>query len=309
MPSRRRFLSAAALAAAAVSLRPTILRADTSAASAPEAGPLLTRPIPSTGEALPVIGMGTSGSFDVPAGERDALREVLRRFLAGRARVIDTAPVYGEAEPAVGALVAELDARDKIFLATKISTTGRDSGLAQFRQSLADLETDSVDLLQVHSLRDWQTQLPLIRALKADGKTRYIGVTHSSNGAHDELAAVIESERPDFLQVNYSVAEPGAADRLLPLAQDLGVAVIVNRAFLDGALFKRVDGKILPPWAPDFGITSWAQLFLKFALGHPAVTVVIPATGKPERQSDNLKAGTGPMLEPAQCAELVQIFG
>jgi len=307
MRSRRRFLAIAA-AAAAAGLRPSLALGDTSAAAAPEAGPLLTRPIPASGEMLPVIGMGTSGSFDRPADERDALREVLRRFLAAGARVIDTAPVYGEAEAAVGALVAELGARAKVFLATKISITGREAGLAQFRRSLADLRTDAVDLLQVHSLRDWQTQLPLIRALKAEGKTRYVGVTHSSNGAHDDLAAVIESERPDFLQVNYSVAEPAAQDRLLPLARDLGVAVIVNRAFLDGALFERVDGKALPPWAADFGIGSWAQLFLKFALSHPAVTVVIPATGKPDRQSDNLRAGVGPMLPPAQCAELVQIF-
>ncbi len=308
MRSRRRFLAIAA-AAAAAGLRPSLALGDMSAAAAPETGPLLTRPIPSSGEMLPVIGMGTSGSFDVPAGERDALREVLRRFLAAGARVIDTAPVYGEAEAAVGALVAELGAREKVFLATKISITGREAGLAQFQRSLADLRTESVDLLQVHSLRDWQTQLPLIRALKAEGKTRYVGVTHSSNNAHDDLAAVIESERPDFLQVNYSVAEPAAQDRLLPLARDLGIAVIVNRAFLDGALFKRVDGKALPPWAADFGIGSWAQLFLKFTLSHPAVTVVIPATGKPDRQSDNLKAGVGPMLPPAQCAELVQIFG
>lgn len=308
MPNRRHVLRSAALVAAATAIRPSRLWADTASASASDAGPLLTRPIPSTGEQLPIIGMGTADSFDRPPGERGLLRQVLRRFFAAGARVIDTAPVYGEAEPALGALLDETGARDKTFLATKISVTGRDAGMAQFRQSLADLKTDSVDLLQVHNLRDWQTQLPLIRELQAEGKTRYVGVTHSREHAHDELAAVIEVEAPDFVQVNYSVVEPAAEERVLPIARDRGIAVIVNRAFQDGALFKRVEGMALPSWAPDFGIGSWAQLFLKFALSHSAVTVVIPASGDPDHESDNLKAGTGPMLEPAQRAELVQMF-
>ncbi|MCC7252078.1 MAG: aldo/keto reductase [Hyphomicrobium sp.] len=269
---------------------------------------MATRAIPATGEKIPVIGMGTSGSFEVGEGtpEYDALREVLKVFFAGGGTVIDTAPTYSNAEDVLGALLAEQNLRPKTWLATKLSgVRGRDAGLAQFNNTLGRLKTDKVELLQVHNLGDLKTQLALARELKAEGKTRYVGVTHYLEYAHDELADIVAAEKPDFLQINYSVVTRGAEKRLFPLAKDLGVAVMINRAFEDGKLFGRVKDKPLPDWTAAAGITSWAQAFLKFALSNPAVTVVIPATGKPHRQADNLKAGLGPNLTEEQRASLI----
>ena len=302
MTSRRSFLSAAAVAAAAAALGPL-----PAWASRPPAG-LATRIVPSSGEALPAIGMGTSGSFEVDLPGREPLKEVLRRFVAGGASVIDTSPNYSNAEDVLGDLMAELGIRDRIFLATKLAADDRAAGEAQFAQSLVRLRTDKVELLAVHNLRDWPNQLQLARDLKAEGKTRYIGLTHFRDDAHERLAEIMASEKPDFIQVNYSVSATHADRALLPLARDLGVAVMVNRAFDDGALFARVAGRPLPGWAAEMGVGSWAQMFLKFVTSHPAVTVVIPATGKPDRQSDQLKAGLGPDLTPAQRAELVAMF-
>lgn len=314
MYTRRRFLTSTAIAAAAgIGLAacrdPAQATPVETAQAAPTlAGPLNTRPIPSTGEKIPVIGMGTSGSFEVgdSAGERDPLREVLRRFFAAGASLIDTAPTYGTAEDVLGALLAEQKLRPKAWIATKLSgVNGREEGLAQFNDTLRRLKTDKVELLQVHNLGDLKTQLALARELKSEGKVRYVGVTHYLERAQDELAAVVQAEKPDFLQINYSVVTRGAEKRVLPLARDLGVAVLINRAFEDGKLFAQVKDKPLPAWAAEAGIASWAQAFLKFALSHPAVTVVIPATGKPDRQSDNLGAGTGPDLTEAQRQSLI----
>ncbi len=320
MYSRRRFLTSAATAAAGLSL--AACRDDAqavTAAAAPAAattgmapGPLNTRSIPSTGEKLPVIGMGTSGSFEVgdSAAERDPLREVLKRFFAGGATLIDTAPTYSVAEDVMGALLAEQNLRDKAWIATKLSgVNGREAGLAQFNDTLRRLKTDKVELLQVHNLGDLKTQLALARELKAQGKVRYVGVTHYLERAQDELADVVQDDKPDFVQINYSVVSRGAEKRLFPMARELGVAVLVNRAFEDGRLFSQVADKPLPAWAAGIGITSWAQAFLKFALSHPAVTVVIPATGKPDRQSDNLKAGIGPDLDEEQRRSLIAAVG
>ena len=303
MTSRRTFLTAAAIAATAAALRPAPLFASAAAPSA-----IATRIIPASGEALPAIGMGTSGSFEVDLPGREALKEVLRRFVAGGARVIDTSPNYSNAEDVLGDLMAELNLRDRIFLATKLAADDRAAGQAQFAQSLQRLRTDRVELLAVHNLRDWQNQLGLARELKAAGKTKYIGLTHFRDDAHERLAEIMAAEKPDFIQVNYSVSATHADRALLPLARDLGVAVMVNRAFDDGALFARVAGKPLPGWAGEMGVGSWSQMVLKVVTSHPAVTVVIPATGKPDRQSDQLKAGLGPDLTPAQRAELVAMF-
>ncbi|MDH5339929.1 MAG: aldo/keto reductase [Rubrivivax sp.] len=304
MTSRRSFLSAAALTATAAALHPRLVLAATPAV----ASGLAKRVIPATGEAIPVIGMGTSGSFEVDAAGRGPLREVLRRFVAGGASVIDTSPNYGNAEDVLGDLMAELGVRDKIWLATKLAADDRAAGEAQFARSLKRLRTDKVELLAVHNLRDWKTQLACARELKAQGKTRYVGLTHYVDARHDELADIMAAQKPDFIQINYSVSAPNADKRLLPLARDTGVAVMINRAFDDGRLFARVADKALPGWAAEAGVTSWAQMFLKFALGHPAVTVVIPATGKPDRQSDNLKAGRGRDLSAVERAELVAMF-
>ena len=233
---------------------------------------------------------------------------MLKRFFDGGGTVIDTAPTYGNAEQLLGPLLSELNLRKRAFIATKLSgVKGREEGLAQFNQSLKTLQTDKVELLQVHNLNDWKTQMALARELKSQGKVKYVGVTHYTESGQEGLADVVQATKPDFLQINYSVTQRGAEKRVFPLAKDLGVAVLVNRNFDDGALFSRVQGKSLPGWATEAGITSWAQLFLKFALSHDAVTAVIPATGKPDRQSDNLKAGKGPLLAAAQKSELIQL--
>jgi aryl-alcohol dehydrogenase-like predicted oxidoreductase len=273
---------------------------------------MLRRPIPSSGETIPVIGMGTSGSFEVsPSGaEFQALKEVLKRFVEGGATVIDTAPTYGNAEDILGALFRESGVRSRTFIATKLSrVSGREEGLEQFRSTLKRLGTDKVELLQVHNLGDWKTQLEVARQLKSEGKVRYVGLTHYTERAQDDLADAVQQSKPDFLQINYSLTQRGAEKRVFPLAKQLGVAVLANRNFDDGALFDRVKGKQLPDWAAEAGVTSWAQMFLKFALSDDAVTAVIPATGKPDRQSDNLKAGFGPMLTAQQKADLVKLVG
>lgn len=303
MSSRRSFLSAAALAATAAALHPL-----PAFAVSPVATSLVRRAIPSSGETIPVIGMGTSGSFEVDAAGREPLKEVLRRFVAGGASVIDTSPNYSNAEDVLGDLMAELGVRDKIFLATKLAADNRAAGEAQFADSLRRLRTDKVELLAVHNLRDWKTQLAYARELKAQGKTKYVGLTHYVDEKHEELAGIMAAEKPDFIQINYSVSTTNADKRLLPMARDMGVAVMINRAFDDGRLFSRVAGKALPRWAAEAGVTSWAQMFLRFVTSHPAVTVVIPATGKPDRQSDNLKAGVGRDLSAAERAELIAMF-
>ena len=272
---------------------------------------MLQRTIPSTGEKIPAIGMGTSGSFEVPidSGDYDALKEVLRRFLDGGGRVIDTAPTYSNAEDVLGALFRESGHRGRTFIATKLSgVTGKEQGLAQFRTTLQRLNTDNVELLQVHNLRDWKTQLALARELKAEGKVKYVGVTHYVESAQDELADVVQQSKPDFLQINYSVTRRGAEKRVLPMAKDLGVAVLANRNFDDGAIFQKVREKPLPAWAADVSASTWAQLLLKFVLSHEAVTSVIPATGKPERQSENLRAGFGALLSAKQRQELIALL-
>jgi diketogulonate reductase-like aldo/keto reductase len=303
MTSRRQFMGTVILGSVAL---------QQFARAAAAAGGMLRRPIPSTGEMIPAIGMGTSGSFQIPSdgAEYQALKEVLKRFVAGGASLIDTAPTYGNAEDNLGPLLAEGGYRKKVFIATKLSgVTGRDEGLEQFANTLKRLKTDKVELLQVHNLRDWKTQLAVARELKQQGKVKYVGVTHYVDSAHDEIADVVQASKPDFLQINHSVTNRGIEKRVLPLAKELGVAVLTNRNFNDGDLFRQVAGKPLPGWAAEANVSSWAQMFLKYSLSHAAVTAVIPATGKPDRQSDNLKAGAGPLLTPAQQKELIALVG
>ena len=309
MNRRREFLCRAALATAAVSGLPSAL----AQVSLPETSrksrrKLQTRLVPATGERLPVIGLGTSGSFEVGSSDaaRVRLREVLRRFVVGGGTVIDTAPTYSSAEDVLGELLEEGGWRQDIFLATKLSgVTGRDEGRTQFAESLRRLRTDRIELLQVHNLRDTATQLEVARGLKAEGKVRLVGITHYVESAHEELARLMALHKPDFVQINYSVVSRGVEQRVLPLAAELGIAVMVNRSFEDGRLFTRVADRPLPAWAADVGASSWAQLFLKFVLSEPAVTVVIPATSKPRNLSDNLKAGTGQMLDARQRQALI----
>ncbi len=271
---------------------------------------LLTRKVPSTGEALPVIGAGTSGSFEVEAdsAEYQQLKRVLKAFFDGGGKVIDTSPNYGGADSILGQLLEEGGWHRQCFIATKIAADSRADAQAQWAGTLKSLRTDKVDLLQIHNLRDWQTQLPYARELKQQGKARYVGITHYLNSGHQDVARIVRSEPLDFIQINYSVNAPQAAHELLPLCQDKGVAVLINRAFDDGRLFARVKDQALPAWAAEAGIGSWAQLFLKFAISHPAVTTVIPATGRPERQLDQLKAGHEPLLSQAQQQALIKQF-
>jgi aryl-alcohol dehydrogenase-like predicted oxidoreductase len=309
MSTRRQFIGqSSALLAGSAFLGAGAL----SVARAASEGTMLKRTIPSSGEAVPAIGMGTSGSFEITAGspEYQALKEVLKRFFDGGATLIDTAPTYSNAEDILGPLLADAKLRPKAFIATKLSgVTGRDEGLAQFQKTLKSLRTDKVELLQVHNLGDWQTQIALARELKEQGKVKYTGITHYLDSAQDRLADVVQQTKPDFLQINYSITNRGAEKRLFPMAKDLGIAVLANRNFNDGALFNQVKGKALPAWAAEAGVTSWAQMFLKFVLSHEAVTAVIPATGKPDRQSDNIKAGFGPLLTAAQKQEVIRLVG
>lgn len=295
MPNRRRFIQTAAGAA--------LLGPSWTARALSRQAPMLTRAIPATGEALPVIGLGTADTFNVPPGDAAALAplaQVLDTLLQAGGSLIDTAPSYGHAEAVTGALLARNGGLwPQAFLATKISTQGHESAMRQLRQSQKALGSDKLDLVQVHNLIDTANQLALLRDLKRQGVIRYVGITHYADHAHDELTALVERERPDFVQVNLSVGARNAEKRLLPACQARGVAVLVNRPFQDGALFRQVRGMALPPLAAELGCTSWAQLFLKFIIGHPAVTAVIPATSKPANMADNARAGFGQQPDAA----------
>ncbi len=255
------------------------------------------RPIPRTGEPLPVVGLGTWQTFDVGGGadEQAPLAEVLRLFLEGGGRVVDSSPMYGRAEAVVGDLLAAAPSSPRPFLATKVWTTGRSQGEAQMRESMRRLRVDRIDLMQVHNLLDWETHLPVLRAWKEQGRIRYLGVTHYAQSSFPLLERLVTRERLDFVQLPYSIATREAEKRLLPAAADAGVAVLVMRPFEEGALFAAVKGRALPAWAGDIGASSWAQVFLKYVVSHPAVTSAIPATRRPDHVRDNLGAGSGPM--------------
>ena len=260
-------------------------------------GKLLTRKIPSSGEALPVIGLGTSGPFEVTADDaaRAALREVLQGFFLGGAALIDTSPMYSTAETVLGDLLTPAQ-QGKAFIATKVWTPGsgghgESKGIEQMQRSMSLLKHPRIELMQVHNLVDLDVHLKTLRRWKAEGRIKYIGVTHYTTSSYPDLIRIIGREKIDFVQFNYSVTTREAEQKLLPLCADKGVAVIINRAFEDGNLCTRVQGKALPEWAGDFDARSWAQVFLKFVLAHPAVTCVIPATGKIRNLADNLAAG------------------
>jgi diketogulonate reductase-like aldo/keto reductase len=270
------------------------------AATGGAGGAPILRAIPASKETLPVIGLGTWQTFDVGAGAaREPLRRVLQRFVELGGRVVDSSPMYGRAESVVGDLAAELGLRDKLFVATKVWTSGREAGIAQMEESVRRLRAGRLDLMQVHNLVDWRTHLRTLGEWKRAGRVRYVGVTHYTAGAYGELEQVMKSEPLDFVQLNYSLLEREAERRLLPLAADRGIAVLVNRPFAEGGLFRRVHGQTLPPWAAEIGCRSWATLFLKWIVGHPAVTCVIPATSRPEHLEDNMQAATGPVPDAA----------
>jgi aryl-alcohol dehydrogenase-like predicted oxidoreductase len=258
---------------------------------------LIRKPIPKTGESLTAVGLGTWQTFDVGAvkSAREPLRRVLREFVRLGGSVLDSSPMYGSSESVAGDLAAELGLQKQLFFATKVWTNGRDAGIRQMDESFKRLRTERMDLMQVHNLVDYRTHMATLKTWKEQGKVRYVGVTHYTAGAYVELERVISSEDLDFVQLNYSLAERDAEQRLLPLAADRRIAVLVNRPFAEGAMFRKVRGKPLPPWAKEIGCASWAQLFLKFAISHPAVTCAIPATSKVEHLVDNMQAASGPL--------------
>jgi diketogulonate reductase-like aldo/keto reductase len=254
-----------------------------------------TRSIPSSGEAIPVVGMGTWETFDVGPGdaERDPLRQVLRGFVDMGGRLIDSSPMYRRSEGVVGDLAAELGVQDDLFYATKVWTRGEEEGLEQMERSAGLMRTDVIDLMQVHNLLDWRTHLATMRRLRDEGRIRYLGITHYRTDAYDDLERVMRAEDLDFIQLNMNIAVDEAEERLLPLAADRGMAVLVNRPYRGGDLFRRVSGQDLPEWAAEFDCASWGQYFLKYVLGAPQVTCVIPATSDPDHLRDNMGAGLG----------------
>ncbi len=300
--SRRDFVRLAGAGGLALAAGPAL------AADAP--GKMHTSPIPSSGEAMPVVGVGTWQTFDIGKNPEDRAkrREVLRLLFEAGGSIIDSSPMYGRSEGVVGELLAEMGARDQAFLATKVWTEGRERGIAQMKQSMARFQSDRIELMQVHNLVDWRTHLKTLRDWKAAGTFRYIGITHYTTSSLESLAQIIETEGIDFVQMAYSIGVRAAEARLLPTAAEHGVAVIVNRPYEGGSLFRRAGGRELPPWAAELDCASWGQFFLKFILGHPAVTCVIPGTGKPEHMRDNRAAGFGRLPDEAERRRMADFY-
>jgi len=263
---------------------------------------LLTKPIPSTGERLPLIGVGTLGEgYRNPTPEsRERIRATLARLVERGASVVDTAPAYGGSEALLGELIAELGLRDRIFLATKVGADGLEAGRAMIENSFRQLRVERLDLLAIHSLTDWRTQLPTLRALKDEGRIRYLGITTSRGGQNEELEAIMRTEPLDFVQVTYAVDDREVEETFLPLAADRGVAVMTNLSLGRGRLFERVEGVALPDWAEEIDCRSWAQFFLKYVVSHPAVTCAIPGMSRVEHCDDNLEAAWGRLPDAAE---------
>src|SRR5882724_2540033 len=274
-----------------------------------ESSAMLTRTIPSSGEKLPVIGLGTWRTFDVDltSDTRRELEDVLSLFVKLGGRVIDSSPMYGHAEDVIGDLTATLGIRDKLFLATKVWTRGKENGIRSMERSMVRLRTKRIDLMQVHNLLDVYTHLEVLREWREQGRIRYIGITHYESGAFGEVEKIMRNEKLDFVQINYSLMERDAEERVLPLAQERGIAVIVNRPFGGGDLFSRTRAKPLPEWAAEFECRSWAQFFLKWIVGHPAVTCAIPSTGKPRHPQDNMQGGIGRLPDAKVRQRMVEI--
>ncbi len=270
---------------------------------------MLTRTIPGTDESIPVIGLGTYEVFDVAgsAAEIETRKEIVDLLLEQGGSLVDSSPMYNRAEKVVGDIIEASGNRDDLFLATKVWTNGKSAGEAQMRRSADMMNAVTIDLMQVHNLRDLDVHMTTIREWQNDGRIRYNGITHYTASAHRAVARAMQEYRPQFIQINYSLGEREAEQRLLPLAQDLGIAVLINRPFMAGRLFRAVRNQKLPDWATEFA-DSWGQFFLKFIVGHPAVTCVIPATSKPHHMADNLGAGFGPMPDDASRQQMAAFW-
>jgi diketogulonate reductase-like aldo/keto reductase len=265
------------------------------------------RRIGSTGELLPCVGVGTWQTFDVGPNEhqRQPLREVLSMLVKQGATVVDSSPMYGSSEEVVGDLSTDLKINDKLFVATKVWTSGKQAGIQQMENSLKLLKREKIDLMQVHNLVDWKTHIKTLEQWKAEGKIRYIGLTHYTDSMHDTLREIIRTSPIDFIQINYSVNSRNAEKTLLPTALDKGVGVLVNRPFDEGALFRQVKGKPVPEYAKEFDCLTWGSFFLKFILANPAVTCVIPGTSNPKHLADNLSAGFGKLPTANQLKRMI----
>ena len=270
----------------------------------------MTRKIPSTGEEIPAVGLGTWQVFDAgnDAAARAPLRQVISGFAKAGGKLIDSSPMYGSAESVAGDLVAELGLRGKLFIATKVWTRGREDGIAEMERSFKRLRVTTMDLMQIHNLLDAGVHTKTLLDWKSKNKIRYLGITHYTASAHGEVEKQLKKEKYDFLQINYSLAERDSDKRLLPYCLQNGIAVIANRPFAEGAMFRRVRGKPLPPWAAEIGAASWAQFFLKWIVGHPAITCAIPGTGKPEHIADNVAAGFGALPDAAMRRRMAEYY-
>jgi aryl-alcohol dehydrogenase-like predicted oxidoreductase len=273
-------------------------------------GSPLRRAIPSTGEKLPVIGLGSAVTFDVPFNSPKVadITEVITRFVKRGGKVIDTSPSYGNAESLIGQIAGKSGLTDSLFIATKVRARGREAGIAQIEQSLGRFHRGKIDLIQVHNLVDVETQMSALRESKSKGKIRYTGITYSEPQGFAEIERNMKSQHPDFVQINYSIVDRGAAQRILPLAQELRMGVIINRPFGSGGVIRAVLGKPLPPWAAEFDCHSWAQFLLKWVVSHPAVTCVIPATNNPQHLEDNMGAGFGRLPDEKTRQRMAALF-
>jgi diketogulonate reductase-like aldo/keto reductase len=300
--SRRTFTGTLAAALAAAWLAPASLRAAEKAA--------ILKPIPATGENLPVIGLGSSETFEIGGDEAamSGLAEVLQAFFANGGRLIDSSPMYGTAEQVIGKLLNRVGHQDSLFAATKVWTYGEQAGIRQMEDSLQKWGLNRFDLMQIHNLRDWQIHLKTLRAWKAEGKIRYTGITTSHGRYHRELEDILAKEQLDFVQFSYNIEDRAVEERLLPLAADRGMAVLINRPFQRGDLFRKAKGKALPDWAAECDCASWGQYFLKFIVSHPAVTCVIPATSKIRHLQDNMAAGFGRLPDAAMRKRMADHF-
>ncbi len=306
MIKRRHLLQ---LSAGLLASQSMVMRAENSTGEV-AASPLIQRPIPSTGELVPVMGMGTSRTFDTEADADSlaALLAVMQAFFNGGGTVIDSSPMYGNAESRVGDVLRAMPERPKLFAATKVWTTGRQQGIAQMEESARRMNVERFDLIAVHNLQDWQTQLDTLKHWKAEGKVRYIGITTSHGRDHEALLQLMRSEPLDFVQFSYNIEDRAAEREILPTAAERGIATMINRPYQRGALFSKSRGKELPAIAAELDCSSWGQFYLKYILGHPAVTCIIPATASVNHMVDNMRANFGRLPDAKQRSEMLRVF-
>lgn len=298
--TRRLFLKSTGAVSLLYALSPGCLAAAKSA--------VIKKTIPSTGERLSVIGLGTSRTFNVDStnAAQSPLLDVMQAFFDNGGQLIDSSPMYGSAEAVTGALLGQVDNKQGVFTATKVWTDGRREGIDQMERSMQRMGVDRIDLMQIHNLRDWKTHIDTLVEWKAQGKIRYIGITTSHGRYHDELEQILQQLALDFVQFSYNILDREAEQRLLPIASERGIATLINRPYQRGGLFRKVRGKSLPEWASEFDCASWGQFFLKFIAAHPDVTCVIPATSKLKHMVDNMGAGFGRLPDESMRRRMIE---